>query len=84
MSRLPAGSVARTANVCEPAFKPVYVRGEAQAVKAPPSNAHAQVEPESCAVKVKTALVSGVVTTGPDSIVVWGAVVSGGGSPVQV
>ena len=76
-SVLPATSVARTSKVCEPSARFVYVTGDAQLVKVPPSRLHAKVEPPSLAVTVKVAVSRSVVHDGPDAIVVSGAVVSG-------
>src|SRR5262249_39189345 len=43
-SLLPARSVARTRNVCEPSTSPVYVVGELQGPNAPPSRLQSKVE----------------------------------------
>ena len=55
-SGLPAGSTARTSNVCWPAGRLAGgVNGEAHAVKGPPSIRHSNVEPGSLAVNVNGA-----------------------------
>src|SRR3954452_2454009 len=46
-SVLPAPSVARTLNVCEPSARPEYALGEVHAAYAPPSMRHSNVEPDS-------------------------------------
>jgi hypothetical protein len=51
----------------------VYVAGDAQATRAAPSSAHANVALAWSAEKVNVALVSLVVADGPDRIVVSGA-----------
>jgi hypothetical protein len=73
---LPAGSVARTSNVCVPDARPVYSCGEEHAVKAPASTRHAKPDPASLELKVKVALVAFVGSDGPESTVVSGGVVS--------
>ena len=45
-------------------------------MKLPESSLHSNVEPDSLEENVKVALVELVVPEGPESIVVWGAVVS--------
>ena len=72
-SVLPAGSVARTVNVCEPSARPLYVWGEVHAVSAPPSSVQPKVEPVSVALKAKVADAEADVPDGPVSIVVSGA-----------
>src|SRR5918999_1594940 len=52
-STLPAASIARTRNVCDPADSPVTVRGDVHAAHAPLSTWHWNVEPASLEVKVK-------------------------------
>jgi hypothetical protein len=54
----------------------VYVRGELHAVKLPPSSAHSKVASDSLEENSKFALVSLVVASGPESIVVLGGVKS--------
>src|SRR4051794_22535462 len=46
-SVLPAGSVARTRNVCEPSARPVSVLGDVHAAHAPESRRHSNVAPVS-------------------------------------
>jgi hypothetical protein len=58
----------------------VKLAGELHAVNAAPSSEHSNVEPGSSAENVKVALVSLVVSSGAESIEVFGAVVSGGGA----
>jgi hypothetical protein len=83
-SVLPAASVARTENVCEPTDSPVYVLGEVHASYEPVSSLHAKVEPDSVAVNANVAVVSVVVVGGSCVIEVSGAVVSAGASTVHV
>ena len=73
-------SVARTLNVCEPFASVAVVCGELQAANEPPSIEQAKLEPASFEEKPKVGVVSDVVepAAGPLSIVVFGAVVSGG------
>lgn len=77
-SVLPAGSVARTANECEPLLRLLIVCGEVQDAYAPESTLHSKVEPPSVAEKVNWALAVVIVSScwGPLSIVVSGAAVS--------
>ena len=77
---LPAASVARTANVCAPTASPLYGCGLAQAAYAPPSSEQANVDPLSEAVNWKLASEPAVVA---ETMLVVGAVVSGGGRTVQ-
>src|SRR5690606_10631952 len=63
-STLPAWSMARTANVCEPSFKPLRVCGELQAVQAPASRRHSNRTPASSALKAKVADVAEVTDEG--------------------
>jgi hypothetical protein len=56
----------------------VYSAGEVQASYAAPSSEHSKVEPASLEEKVRVALVLVVVASGPEPIVVSGAVVSTG------
>ena len=74
-SALPAASRARTRNVCAPSARPEYVFGLVQAAKPPPSSSHSKPAPASLE-KVKIASAEPTVPTGPESIVVSGAVVS--------
>src|SRR5688572_21655858 len=69
----PAGSVAWTWNACSPTASDVYVLGEVQATKGPASREHLKVELRSEEVNSKVALVSTVVWSGPETIVVSGA-----------
>jgi hypothetical protein len=78
-SVLPAGSVARTANVCEPFARPEMACGDEQAVQLPASSRHSKVEPDSELENANSAPRVDWVSTGPESIVVSGAVVSPGG-----
>jgi hypothetical protein len=82
-STLPAASLARTRSWCTPTASPVYSGGDGQVPKVPPSREHSKVEPVSLDENVKVASVLPVSAGGPESIVVCGAVVSGGGSIVQ-
>ena len=74
-SWLPAGSIARTENVCAPTPS-VAVCGELQGAKSPPSSAHAKVEPASSAENVKVGVGKVIRRPGPSSSVVAGAVAS--------
>jgi hypothetical protein len=78
-SVLPAASVARTLNECEPALRPLYDFGVVHAAKAAASIRHWNVEPDSVAVNANDALADDVEPLGPDVIVVSGGVVSVGG-----
>ncbi len=75
-SVLPPTSVARTSNVCAPSASAVYERGEVQAVQAPPSRRHSNVEPAWSAENAKSASASLAGVAGAESIVVSGATVS--------
>jgi hypothetical protein len=75
-SVFPAPSVALTSNTWLPARRPLYTSGLEQAVKEAPSRLHSNVEPASLALKTNVAVVSVVGSVGPESIVVWGALVS--------
>jgi hypothetical protein len=57
---------------------PVLPTGEAHGSNATPFSEHSKVEPSSLAEKVKAASVLSVVASGPESMVVSGAVVSAG------
>src|SRR5438270_5423559 len=54
-SVLPAGSVARMSTVCWLSVRPLNVFGLVQALQAPPSIRHSNVEPASVAPKLKVA-----------------------------
>lgn len=73
-SRFPAGSFARTLNVCNPAASPVYAFGDVQAPYPVPSRSHSNVAVASGDEKVKEAEVEFVGEAGPEAIVVSGAV----------
>jgi hypothetical protein len=73
---LPAASVARTSKVCAPAASPVSPCGLVHAAHEPPSRRHSKVEPGSSAEKAKVGDWSFVGSSGPESIVVAGALVS--------
>jgi hypothetical protein len=75
-STLPAASVARTSTVCWARLRPVYVFGDVHAAHAPPSSRHANVAPDSLALKATVALEPGDRAGGAESIVVFGADVS--------
>jgi hypothetical protein len=68
---MPAGPVARTANRCGPAAKPVYVFGEVHASRTP-SSQHWKVEPGVSEVKVKVAVVLSLSSGGKPWIVTTG------------
>jgi hypothetical protein len=78
-STLPAGSVAFTWNECGAYDRLLYAFGEVQALKAALSSEQANVEPASVAVNAKLAEVEVTFPDGPDVIVVFGGVWSGGG-----
>jgi hypothetical protein len=78
-SVLPEPSVARTEKVCEPTARELSALGEEQEAQEFESSLHWKLEPPSEAEKAKLALVDAVVPEGPETIVVWGAVVSAGG-----
>ena len=73
---LPAASVARTSNVCEPSASAAVVNGDVQDAKAAASTRHSNVEPASVEVNVNVGVLSLVEPRGPAVIVVSGAVVS--------
>jgi hypothetical protein len=83
-STLPAASVARTLNVCEPALSALYAFGLVHVAKAPASSLHSKVDPDSLDVNANEALVEVVGFAGPEPIVVSGGVVSAGALIVQV
>src|SRR5918996_1762554 len=73
-STCPSASVARTATLCQPTARPVYVTlPELHGVHAPPSSAHSKVAPARFEEKVIVALVLSVGSAGPELIVVSGA-----------
>ena len=76
-STLPAGSVARTRRSWLPTDRPLSCLGDVQAVKAPPSSEHSNVENSWLDEKPIDALVLSVSASGPESIVVSGGVLSG-------
>ena len=77
-SVLPAASVARTANECEPSASLASVYGLVQEAQVPvDSTRHWKVEPDSLDVNANVGVASLVVPVGPDVIDVAGAVVSG-------
>ncbi len=77
-SRLPAASVARTANVWEPCVSVPVVKGDVQLVKAAPSTLHWKVAGDSLDENVKAGVVLLVEPpfATPESMVVFGGVVS--------
>jgi hypothetical protein len=75
-SALPAGSTARTPNVCVPFASPLRVAGDVQAAKDPPSRRHWNVAVVSGEWNVNVALAEPTVPLGPVSITVDGATVS--------
>ena len=83
-SVLRAASVALTEKEWEPLAKPVYFLGEVQALKAALSSLHSKVELASEEEKVNVALFCFMVPAGPESMVVFGAVVSCGGGGTTV
>src|SRR5919107_3282389 len=83
-SVLRAASVALTEKEWEPLAKPVYFLGEVQALKAALSSLHWKVELASEEEKVNVALFCFMVPAGPESMVVFGAVVSCGGGGTTV
>jgi hypothetical protein len=83
-STFPDASVAWTRNSWIPSARPTYCRGEAHAAKAAPSSEHANDEPGLLEENEKLALALGLSAGGPESIVVSGSVVSGGGWIVQL
>ena len=62
---LPAASVARTLNVCEPVASPSYVLGDVHGAKAAESNRHSNVEPVSLEENANVASVAVTVPDGP-------------------
>jgi hypothetical protein len=83
-STLPAASRAMTRSWCTPTARPVSCSGEVHELNEAPSTEHWNVEPGSFETKVSVALVLAVSAAGPLSIVVSGAVVSGGAWIVQL
>ena len=83
-STLPAASRAMTRSWCTPTARFVSWSGDAHALKDAPSSEHWKVEPVSFEENVIVALVLAVSGFGPLSIVVSGAVVSGGAWIVQL
>ncbi len=74
-----AGSVALTWKEWVPLTNPVYFLGEEHALKAALSSLHSKVLPASEEEKVNVALFCLMVPEGPESMVVFGGVVSWGG-----
>ena len=75
-SVLPAESVARTENVCEPSARPVIVADELQAAYGAASSLHSNVDPGFVDVKEKLAKAEVEGSEGWDVIAVSGAPVS--------
>ena len=75
---LPAASVARTENVCDPTTSDVYDAGLVQAANALPSSEQENDDPGSLEANEMRAPVSVVCDAGADPIVTTGGVVSGG------
>jgi hypothetical protein len=75
-SRLPAGSVARTRNVCAPLDREDVVNGDEQEVKEAVSTEHWNVEPVSVEAKTNVGVESLVGPLGPEVNDVSGASVS--------
>jgi hypothetical protein len=83
-STFPAPSFARTVKVCVPCARPVYAFGLVQAANASASSLHSNIAVESGDANTKVAVLALVpsggvwvpLLTGPDEIVVSGAVVS--------
>src|SRR5687768_5436730 len=75
-SVLPAPSVARPSKVWLASAGQVLSLGLVQGARAPPPRRHSKVEPGSLAENVKLGSVEDVGSSGPESIVVCGAVVS--------
>src|SRR3954451_25429571 len=67
-SVLPAPSVARTSNLCDPSARPLYAFGDVHAAHAPPSRRHWNVEPDSVDANTKLAKLVATVPLGPDEI----------------
>jgi hypothetical protein len=81
---LRAASVALTEKVWEPLANPVYFLGVEQALKAALSSLHWKVELPSEEEKVNVALFCFMVPEGPESMMVFGGVVSCGGGGTMV
>ena len=64
-STFPAGSVARTSNVCAPSASGAVVWAELQAAQAPPSTRHSNVEPTWSAENANVGVASLVGPDGP-------------------
>ena len=75
-SRFPAGSVARTSNVCAPSASDAVVSGVEHEPHAPASTRHSNVEPAWLDENANVGVASLVRPDGPPSIVVCGAAVS--------
>ena len=75
---MPAASVARTRNVCEPTVRPLYVIRVMHCVNGAPSSEHSNVVPSSLATKRKVAIVLDVGLSGAMVISVSGSSVSAG------
>src|SRR5262245_22454090 len=73
-SVFPAGSVARTSNVCAPSVRPARLSGLVHGAQLPPSVRHSNVEPPSEEPKVKLGVVAFDGSAGLPVIVVSGAV----------
>jgi hypothetical protein len=73
---LPAGSVAVTVKVCEPAARALYESGEVHVVAVPESSLHWKVEPVFELENANVALVALVGFAGEEEIVTVGGVVS--------
>ena len=69
-STLPAGSVARTSNVCAPSANEAVVSGVEHEPHAPPSTRHSKLEPAWLDEKANVGVESLVGPEGPLSIVV--------------
>ena len=83
-SALPAASVARTLNVCDPTLRPLYSFGLVHEAHEAESNWQANVDPDSLELNANDALVEVVDAFGPEPIVVVGGVVSDGAVIVHV
>jgi hypothetical protein len=83
-STLPLASIARTRSWCTPTDTSFSVSGETHKLNDPPSTEHWNVEPASLEENVNVAFGLAVSAFGPVSIVVFGAVVSGGAWIVQL
>src|SRR6266508_2923283 len=73
-SVLPAGSVARTSNVCELSVRPLTLCGLVHGAKAPPSIRHSKLEPGSEELNVKVGLATFDGSAGLPTMLVSGAV----------